>query len=109
MLLAGHCLKVKSHSLVLTEFCLYTKILRNVLRKSTYGNCECGILHFKVSLLYQVCVILFVILVGKTDNHAVVMARLYTKGEYHGIYPFLVQLRSMDDHKTLPGNIGAWM
>ena len=46
-----------------------------------------------------------VFLVGKTDNHAVVMARLYTKGEYHGIYPFLVQLRSMDDHKTLPGNI----
>lgn len=43
------------------------------------------------------------ILVGKTSTHAVVMAQLYTKGVCHGIHAFVVQLRSLDDHRSLPG------
>lgn len=41
--------------------------------------------------------------VGKTSNHAVVMALLYTKGECHGIHAFVIQLRDIDSHQTLPG------
>lgn len=40
---------------------------------------------------------------GKTANHAVVLAQLWTEGKCHGIHPFMVQLRSMEDHQPLPG------
>eukprot|EP00873_Tetraselmis_striata_P045831 jgi/Tetstr1/466095/TSEL_010679.t1 len=40
---------------------------------------------------------------GKTATHAVVMARLFLSGADHGPHPFVVQLRSLEDHKPLPG------
>ncbi|XP_078483319.1 peroxisomal acyl-coenzyme A oxidase 1-like isoform X2 [Ciona intestinalis] len=40
---------------------------------------------------------------GKTSTHAVVLAQLYTLGKCHGIHAFVVQLRSLEDHKSLPG------
>ncbi|XP_037281886.2 acyl-CoA oxidase 1 [Rhipicephalus microplus] len=40
---------------------------------------------------------------GKTANHAIVLAQLHTKGKCHGIHPFMVQIRSMEDHTPLPG------
>ncbi|XP_064474025.1 peroxisomal acyl-coenzyme A oxidase 1-like [Ornithodoros turicata] len=40
---------------------------------------------------------------GKTANHAIVLAQLYTKGQCYGIHPFMVQIRSMDNHTPLPG------
>uniref|UniRef100_H2YNM1 Acyl-coenzyme A oxidase N-terminal domain-containing protein n=1 Tax=Ciona savignyi TaxID=51511 RepID=H2YNM1_CIOSA len=40
---------------------------------------------------------------GKTSTHAVVLAQLYTRGKCHGIHAFVVQLRSLEDHKPLPG------
>ena len=42
---------------------------------------------------------------GKSCNHAVVMAKLIIDGNDHGIQAFVVQLRSLEDHKTLPGRI----
>ena len=36
---------------------------------------------------------------GKTSTHAVVMARLVLKGKDHGPHAFIVQLRSLEDHK----------
>lgn len=45
---------------------------------------------------------------GKTATHAVVMARLFVQGQDHGMHAFVVQLRSLDTHKCLPGiTIGA--
>jgi acyl-CoA oxidase len=41
---------------------------------------------------------------GKTATHAAVFARLITPdGVDRGVFPFLVQLRSLDDHMPLPG------
>lgn len=40
---------------------------------------------------------------GKTVNHAVVLAQLIIKGKKIGLHSFLVPLRSMQDHSTLPG------
>mmetsp|Transcript_25494 Transcript_25494/g.55452 ORF Transcript_25494/g.55452 Transcript_25494/m.55452 type:complete len:695 (+) Transcript_25494:125-2209(+) len=40
---------------------------------------------------------------GKTATHAVVMARLIVGGTDHGPHGFVVQLRSPQDHKPLPG------
>lgn len=40
---------------------------------------------------------------GKTSTHAIVMAQLYTRGVCHGVHAFVVQLRSLDDHRSLPG------
>ncbi|XP_063357758.1 probable peroxisomal acyl-coenzyme A oxidase 1 [Cydia amplana] len=40
---------------------------------------------------------------GKTANHAVVIAQLYTKGECHGTQPFIVQIRDRQTHMPLPG------
>lgn len=40
---------------------------------------------------------------GKTSTHAVVMARLIIKGKDYGPHAFIVQLRSLRDHKPMPG------
>ncbi|XP_017837257.1 probable peroxisomal acyl-coenzyme A oxidase 1 [Drosophila busckii] len=40
---------------------------------------------------------------GHTANHAVVVAQLYTKGEFRGLAPFIVQLRHSDTHEPLAG------
>ena len=36
-------------------------------------------------------------------SHAVVMARLIIHEKDHGVHPFLVQIRSLEDYKNLPG------
>lgn len=43
------------------------------------------------------------IVASKTCNHAIVMAQLVIDGEYHGISGFIVQLRSLENHKVVPG------
>jgi acyl-CoA oxidase len=40
---------------------------------------------------------------GHTATHAIVVARLITKGQDYGIHLFIVQIRSLEDHKPLPG------
>ncbi|PRD29520.1 UNVERIFIED_CONTAM: Peroxisomal acyl-coenzyme A oxidase 1 [Trichonephila clavipes] len=40
---------------------------------------------------------------GKTANFAIVLAQLHTKGQCHGLHPFMVQIRSRDNHEPLPG------
>ncbi|KAK3103843.1 hypothetical protein FSP39_022372 [Pinctada imbricata] len=50
---------------------------------------------------------------GKSSNYAIVLATLITRGKRHGMHPFVVQLRSLEDHQPLPGikvgEIGAKM
>ncbi|KAJ8020870.1 Peroxisomal acyl-coenzyme A oxidase 1 [Holothuria leucospilota] len=40
---------------------------------------------------------------GKTVTHAIVAARLITQGKDHGTHMFMVQLRSLEDHRPMPG------
>ncbi|KAI9495329.1 acyl-CoA dehydrogenase/oxidase C-terminal [Zychaea mexicana] len=40
---------------------------------------------------------------GKAANHAIVMARLILNGKDYGPHPFCVQIRSLEDHRPLPG------
>lgn len=40
---------------------------------------------------------------GHSANYAVVVAQLYTKGQCHGIHPFIVQLRDQETHNPLAG------
>ncbi|CAH2302138.1 peroxisomal acyl-coenzyme A oxidase 1 isoform X2 [Pelobates cultripes] len=40
---------------------------------------------------------------GKTSNHAVVLAQLYTQGECKGLHAFIVPIRQMGTHEPLPG------
>eukprot|EP00252_Welwitschia_mirabilis_P015228 TRINITY_DN33496_c0_g1_i1.p1 TRINITY_DN33496_c0_g1~~TRINITY_DN33496_c0_g1_i1.p1 ORF type:complete len:663 (-),score=132.97 TRINITY_DN33496_c0_g1_i1:218-2206(-) len=40
---------------------------------------------------------------GKASTHAVVYARLITNGQDHGVHGFIVQIRSLEDHRPLPG------
>uniref|UniRef100_A0A8B9KZA2 Acyl-coenzyme A oxidase n=1 Tax=Astyanax mexicanus TaxID=7994 RepID=A0A8B9KZA2_ASTMX len=40
---------------------------------------------------------------GKTSNHAIVLAQLYTQGKCHGLHAFIVPIRSMETHQPLPG------
>nr|Q8HYL8.2 RecName: Full=Peroxisomal acyl-coenzyme A oxidase 1; Short=AOX; AltName: Full=Palmitoyl-CoA oxidase; AltName: Full=Peroxisomal fatty acyl-CoA oxidase; AltName: Full=Straight-chain acyl-CoA oxidase [Phascolarctos cinereus] len=42
---------------------------------------------------------------GKTSNHAIVLAQLYTKGECYGLHAFIVPIREMGTHKPFPGII----
>jgi len=43
--------------------------------------------------------------VGKTADHAIVVAMLYTLGQNHGAHLFIVQLRDAKTHEPLPGLI----
>lgn len=44
---------------------------------------------------------------GHTANYCVVLAQLYTKGQCHGIHPFVIQIRDEETHMPLPGiNVG---
>ncbi|OCT60695.1 hypothetical protein XELAEV_18046716mg [Xenopus laevis] len=45
----------------------------------------------------------FSLKVGKTSNHAVVLAQLYTQGECKGLQAFIVPIRHMGTHEPLPG------
>uniref|UniRef100_A0A674NME6 Acyl-coenzyme A oxidase n=1 Tax=Takifugu rubripes TaxID=31033 RepID=A0A674NME6_TAKRU len=40
---------------------------------------------------------------GKTSNHAIVLAQLHTQGNCHGLHAFIVPIRDMDTHVPLPG------
>ncbi|XP_075690063.1 peroxisomal acyl-coenzyme A oxidase 2 [Rhinoderma darwinii] len=40
---------------------------------------------------------------GKTCTHAVVLAQLHSNGKKYGMHPFIVQVRSQEDHSPLPG------
>ncbi|XP_076871987.1 peroxisomal acyl-coenzyme A oxidase 1 isoform X1 [Brachyhypopomus gauderio] len=40
---------------------------------------------------------------GKTSNHAIVLAQLYTRGQCHGLHGFIVPIRCMKTHQPLPG------
>ncbi|XP_069809763.1 peroxisomal acyl-coenzyme A oxidase 1 isoform X1 [Dendropsophus ebraccatus] len=40
---------------------------------------------------------------GKTSNHAVVLAQLYTQGECKGLHAFIVPIRQIGTHNPLPG------
>ncbi|KFO35628.1 Peroxisomal acyl-coenzyme A oxidase 1 [Fukomys damarensis] len=40
---------------------------------------------------------------GKTSNHAVVLAQLITQGKCYGLHAFIVPIREMGTHKPLPG------
>lgn len=40
---------------------------------------------------------------GHTCNHAVVFAQLYSLGKYHGLQPFIIQLRDFETHKPMKG------
>ncbi|XP_048345909.1 peroxisomal acyl-coenzyme A oxidase 1 isoform X1 [Sphaerodactylus townsendi] len=40
---------------------------------------------------------------GKTSNHAIVLAQLYTQGRSHGLHAFIVPIRQLGTHEPLPG------
>ena len=40
---------------------------------------------------------------GKTANFAVVYARMNIQGKDHGVQPFLLQIRSLENHVPLKG------
>ncbi|XP_060077957.1 peroxisomal acyl-coenzyme A oxidase 1-like [Ylistrum balloti] len=40
---------------------------------------------------------------GKTSNVCVFLAQLYTQGKCHGIHTFVLPLRDIDTHESLPG------
>jgi acyl-CoA oxidase len=40
---------------------------------------------------------------GKTATHAIVIARLFLDGQDVGVQSFIVQIRSLEDHRPMPG------
>ncbi|NWW88580.1 ACOX2 oxidase, partial [Rhynochetos jubatus] len=40
---------------------------------------------------------------GRSATHTVVFAQLYIHGKCHGVHPFIVQIRSLQDHSPCPG------
>eukprot|EP00069_Balaena_mysticetus_P021762 bmy_13797T0 len=40
---------------------------------------------------------------GKTSNHAIVLAQLITQGKCYGLHAFIVPIRELGTHKPLPG------
>ncbi|PKU37735.1 peroxisomal acyl-coenzyme a oxidase 2 [Limosa lapponica baueri] len=44
---------------------------------------------------------------GRSATHTVVFAQLYIHGKCYGIHPFIVQIRSLQDHSLCPGIIAG--
>ncbi|OPJ71943.1 peroxisomal acyl-coenzyme A oxidase 2 isoform A [Patagioenas fasciata monilis] len=40
---------------------------------------------------------------GRSATHAVVFAQLYVQGQCYGVHPFILQIRSLQDHSLCPG------
>ncbi|KFO91755.1 Peroxisomal acyl-coenzyme A oxidase 2, partial [Buceros rhinoceros silvestris] len=40
---------------------------------------------------------------GRSATHTVVFAQLYIEGKCYGVHPFIVQIRSLQDHSLCPG------
>ncbi|NWU94842.1 ACOX2 oxidase, partial [Upupa epops] len=40
---------------------------------------------------------------GRSATHSVVFAQLYVQGTCYGVHPFIVQIRSLQDHSLCPG------
>lgn len=40
---------------------------------------------------------------GKLSTHVILYAALLIDGKNYGIHPFMVQIRSLEDHTPLPG------
>ncbi|XP_069721789.1 peroxisomal acyl-coenzyme A oxidase 2 [Phaenicophaeus curvirostris] len=40
---------------------------------------------------------------GRSSTHTVVFAQLYVHGKCYGVHPFIVQIRSLQDHSLCPG------
>ena len=54
--------------------------------------------------MYTSFIIQFLLIsVGKSCTHAIILAQLVIDGERHGMHPFMVQLRSLEDHSPMPG------
>lgn len=67
-----------------------------------FGSC------FKERRVLIICVLLIFFLtttpaVGKTSNHAIVLAQLYTQGQCKGLHAFIVPIRQLGTHEPLPG------
>ena len=56
-------------------------------------------MNFDISRVDYTCILS----VGKSCTHAVVLAQLVINNNNHGMHPFMVQLRSLDDHTPMPG------
>ncbi|PIO26413.1 hypothetical protein AB205_0002950, partial [Aquarana catesbeiana] len=67
------------------------------------GGCEWVGVRYTHSHREFVALTCFVLTVGKTSNHAVVLAQLYTQGECKGLHAFIVPIREMGTHEPLPG------
>lgn len=53
--------------------------------------------------LSQGNVAVFLLTVGRSATHTVVFAQLYVRGKCYGVHPFIVQIRSLQDHSLCPG------
>ncbi|PKU36821.1 peroxisomal acyl-coenzyme a oxidase 1 isoform x1 [Limosa lapponica baueri] len=45
---------------------------------------------------------------GKTSNHAIVLAQLYTQGQCKGLHAFIVPIRQLGTHEPLPAGLKAF-
>ena len=59
--------------------------------------------NLSLNLITSKALNVFVVPVGKSSTHAVVLAQLVISNQNHGMHAFIVQLRSLDDHMPLPG------
>ena len=77
------------------------------------GVCCCFVTVVPIVVSLQWCLLLAcysgvccpLVTVGKTANCCIVMARLITKGHDHGMHPFLLQIRDLDTHQPLAGQL----
>lgn len=71
-----------------------------------FGSC------FKARRVTNMCAAFFLTptlsAVGKTSNHAIVLAQLYTQGQCKGLHAFIVPIRQLGTHEPLPGKNLCW-
>lgn len=87
---------------LMINFCYYMFLFLQLCILYIY-LIKCTIFVFGWHYLWNV-----IFSVGKTANHALIMAQLYSLGRCHGVHPFIVQLRDLKSHEPLEGNCLAY-
>jgi len=67
--------------------------------------CRTCLLFIKLLVNFLTQNICWCFSVGKSANHALIMANLKIKDVSYGMHPFIVQIRDLTTHQPLPGRM----
>ena len=91
------CIFKKQKHLVVVLF--ISHVLQNFIYSVKKNNCQSNNISILINSIK--------IKASKTSNYAIVMCKLMIDGKEYGIHAFIVQLRSLENHRVVPGKLNT--